>query len=276
MSAESTLIIQKNSSYKNYWGDLWSYRELFIILALRDISVRYKQTLIGVMWALIRPFLTIVVFTVIFGSIAALPADGGVPYSLFVAVGLLPWFFFSNALSDMASSLVANGNLISKVYFPRLIIPVSTMVVSLIDFFISFLIVIALFIWFQIVPGWQIIFLPFFICMAILTSLGPGILLASMNVKYRDFRYVLPFIVQFGLYVSPVGFIASLIPEKWRMLYAMNPMVSVIDGFRWTLFGGELNIDPKSFLISWLIIILFLWLGIKQFRRVEKSFADLI
>ncbi len=269
-------ILEPGRAEKNYWRDLWRYRELFQVLAWRDVSVRYKQTVIGVAWALIRPFLTMVVFTVIFGAVAKLPSEGTAPYALMVFAGMLPWSFFSTALSEASGSLVSNSNLISKVYFPRLIVPTATVVVAFIDFLISFAILVAMMVWYQFLPGWQILLLPVFIVLAFFASLGPGLWITALNVKYRDFRYVIPFIVQFGLYISPVGFSSSVIPEKWRLLYSLNPMVGVIDGFRWCLLGGETPIDWRAFGLSMAVTAFFLWLGIRKFRKTEKSFADLI
>jgi lipopolysaccharide transport system permease protein len=270
------LIIEAGRTERHYWRDIWRYRELFQVLAWRDVSVRYKQTVIGVAWALIRPLLTMIIFTIIFGKVAKLPSEGSAPYALMVFAGMLPWTFFSNALSDASNSLLSNGHLIGKVYFPRLILPIATIGVALIDFSVSFLILVALMIWFQFVPGWQIIWLPLFVMMAIAASLGPGLWMASLNVKYRDFRFVIPFVAQLGLYVSPVGFSSSVVPENWRLLYSINPMVGVIDGFRWCILGGESQIYLPGFVVSILITSLFLWLGIHRFRKMERSFADLI
>lgn len=271
-----TLIIEKGLADRHYWGDLWRYRELFFVLAWRDVSVRYKQTVIGLVWALIQPLLTMIVFTVIFSKVAKLPTDGVAPYALLVYAGLLPWQLFSTALTGASGSLIGNANLISKVYFPRLIVPTAAVVVSFVDFLISFVILIGLMLWYQFLPGWQILTLPFFVVMAFLASLGPGLWITALNVKYRDFRYIIPFMVQFGLYVSPVGFSSAVVPEGWRLLYSLNPVVGVIDGFRWAILGGESHLYLPGFLLSWGIISLFLWLGIRQFRKMEKSFADLI
>jgi lipopolysaccharide transport system permease protein len=273
---EPVLIIEPGRTEKNYWADLWRYRELFIILAWRDISVRYKQTVIGVVWAILRPFLTMIVFTVIFGRIAKLPSDGGAPYALLVFSAMLPWHLFSNAMSEASNSLINNEKLISKVYFPRMIIPIATIVTAFIDFGISFLILIGLMLFYQFSPGWHIFLLPVFILLALLASLGPGLWITAINVKYRDFRYVIPFIVQFGLYVSPVGFSSNVISNDWRLLYSINPMVGVIDGFRWCILGGESLLYWPGFVISLIIILLFLWLGITHFRKMEKTFADII
>ena len=273
---ESVLIIEPGRTEKNYWIDLWRYRELFLILAWRDISVRYKQTIIGILWAIIRPFLTMVVFTVIFGRIAKLPSDGSAPYALMVFAAMLPWSLFSNALSETSNSLISNASLIGKVYFPRLIIPAATLVTAFIDFFISFVILIGMMVYYQFAPGWHMLLLPFFIILALLASLGPGLWITALNVKYRDFRYIIPFVVQFGLYVSPVGFSSKIVPEQWRLLYNLNPMVGVIDGFRWCILGGNSPIYMPGFLLSLAIITFFLWLGIRQFRKMERTFADLI
>ena len=273
---ETVLVLEQGRSEKNYWSDLWRYRELFIILAWRDISVRYKQTIIGILWAILRPFLTMVVFTVIFSRIARLPSDGSTPYALMVFAAMLPWSLFSGALSESSNSLIGNANLIGKVYFPRMIIPVATLVTSCIDFLISFIILIGMMIFYQFVPGWRILLLPFFTLLALLASLGPGLWITALNVKYRDFRYIIPFIVQFGLYVSPVGFSSKVISEEWRMIYSLNPMVGVIDGFRWCVFGSESPIYLPGFMISFAIILFFIWLGVSCFRKMEKTFADLI
>jgi len=261
---------------KNYWRDLWTYRGLFQVLAARDISVRYKQTVIGVAWALIRPFLTMVIFTVIFGRVAKLPSEGNAPYALMVFAGMLPWQFFSNALSEASNSLVSNANLLTKIYFPRLIVPTASVIVSFVDFLISFVILVGMMVYYQYAPSWQILLLPVFVAVAFFASLGPGLWITSLNVKYRDFRYIIPFLVQFGLYVSPVGFSSSVVPEKWRLLYSLNPMVGVIDGFRWCILGGDSTINWNTFGMSLAVTSFFLWLGIHQFRKMERTFADLI
>lgn len=271
-----TLIIEPGMAERHYWRDLWHYRELFFVLAWRDVAVRYKQTIIGLAWALIQPLATMVVFTVIFGHIANLPTDGDAPYALMVYAGMLPWQLFSTALTGASGSLIGNANLISKVYFPRLIVPTAAVVVSFVDFLIGFVILIGLMLWYQFLPSWHILTLPFFVVMAFLSSLGPGLWITALNVKYRDFRYIIPFIVQFGLYVSPVGFSSSVVPDEWRLLYSINPVVGVIDGFRWAILGGESHLYLPGFLLSWGVIMFFLWLGIRKFRRMEKSFADLI
>jgi lipopolysaccharide transport system permease protein len=270
------LILEAGRTEKNYWRDLWRYRELFQVLAWRDVSVRYKQTVIGVAWAVIRPLLTMIVFTVIFGKIAKLPTEGTAPYALMVFAGMLPWTFFSTALADASNSLVSNANLISKVYFPRLIVPAATIMVALIDLLISFSILVLMMVWFQFLPSWQILLLPVFILLACLASLGPSLWITSLNVKYRDFRYIIPFIVQFGLYISPVGFTSNVIPEKWRLLYSLNPIVGIIDGFRWCVLGGQSAIYWPGFAASLATTVFFLWFGVRQFRKMERSFADLV
>ena len=265
------IVIEAGRSERHYWLDLWRYRELFQVLAWRDLSVRYKQTIIGVLWALIRPFLTMVVFTIIFGRIARLPTDGNAPYALMVFAGILPWTFFSTGLSEASNSLINNTSLISKVYFPRLIVPIATIVVAFVDFLISFGILLVLMGWYRFAPDWRIMVLPVFTVMGLFASIGPSLWIAALNVKYRDFRYVIPFIVQFGLYVSPVGFSSSVVPAQWRLLYSLNPMVGVIDGFRWCILRGQSELYPPSLLASVAVTVLFFWFGIRQFRKIEKT-----
>jgi lipopolysaccharide transport system permease protein len=274
-ASQKELIIEAGSIESQYWKDLWRYRELFYFLAWRDILVRYKQTAIGIAWALIKPFLTMVVFTVVFGNIAKLPSQG-VPYPILVFAGMLPWQFFANALGECSNSLIGNANLISKVYFPRLIVPTSAVIVSFVDFLISGSILLGLMAWYNFVPDWQILTLPFFILIASAASMGAGLWLAALTVQYRDFRFVVPFIIQFGLYISPVGFSSNIVPEQWRLLYSINPMVGVIDGFRWAILGGKVNIYMPSFLLSVGLVFLLLWSGIWYFRRMERTFADVI
>lgn len=273
---ETTLVIEPGRAELHYWRDLWSYRELFLILAWRDVSVRYKQTLIGATWAVVRPFLSMVVFTVVFGKLAKLPSEGQVPYALLVFAGMLPWFLFSSALGGAADSLLGSANLIGKVYFPRMIIPVATTVTAVVDFLISLVILAGVMLWYRFAPGWQILLLPIFVILAVLASLGPGLWITALNVKYRDFRYVIPFLLQIGLYVSPVGFSSEIVPERWRLLYNLNPMVGVIDGFRWCILGGESTLYGPGFVLSLVVVVGFLWLGINRFRSIEKQFADLI
>ncbi len=269
------LTIEAGRTERQYWKDLWRYRELFYFLAWRDILVRYKQTAIGVAWALIRPFLTMVVFTVVFGNLAKLPSQG-VPYPILVFAGMLPWQFFSNALSECSGSLIGNANLISKVYFPRLIVPTSAVIVSFVDFMISGMILLGLMAWYNFIPDWRILTLPLFILIAFAASMGAGLWLAALTVEYRDFRYIVPFIVQFGLYISPVGFSSSIVPEQWRLVYSLNPMVGVIDGFRWAILGGDSQIYLPGFALSLTLVVLLLWSGIWYFRKTERTFADVI
>jgi lipopolysaccharide transport system permease protein len=267
------LLIEPGRTEQNYWGDLWRYRELFCIMAWRDICVRYKQTAIGVTWAVLRPFLAMVIFSVVFGRIAKMPSNG-IPYPILVFAAMLPWQFFANALSESSNSLVANANLISKVYFPRLIIPAGAVITSLVDFFISVVLLGCLMIWFRFAPDWRLLTLPLFTVMAFLAALGPGLFLTALNVKFRDFRYVMPFIVQFGLFISPVGFSSSVIPGNWRLLYSLNPIVGVIDGFRWAICRGQSELYWPGFAVSTLVVVLFLWFGLWYFRKMEKTFAD--
>jgi len=269
------LIIEAGRTERQYWQDIWRYRELFYFLAWRDILVRYKQTAIGIAWALIRPFLTMVVFTVVFGNLAKLPSQGA-PYPILVFAGMLPWQFFSSALSECSNSLITNANLISKVYFPRLVVPASAVIVSFVDFMVSGMILLGLMAWYNFVPSWRILTLPLFIVIAFIASMGAGLWLAALNVKYRDFRYIVPFIVQFGLYISPVGFSSSIVPGKWRWLYSLNPMVGVIDGFRWAILGGEANLYWLEFNLSMGLIALLFVSGIWYFRKMERTFADVI
>jgi lipopolysaccharide transport system permease protein len=269
-------IIEPGHQAQNYWLDLWRYRELFRVLAWRDLSVRYKQTAIGAIWALLRPLLSMLVFTIIFGRIARLPSDGVAPYALMVFCGVLPWSFFATGLAEASNSLINNANLIGKVYFPRLIVPTAAVVVAFVDFLISFGILVVLLLWYQYPPSWHVVFLPLFVLLGFLASIGPSLWIAALNVRYRDFRYIIPFIVQFGLYVSPVGFSSSIVPEQWRLLYAINPIVGVIDGFRWSILGRQAALYLPGLAVSSAVTAVLLWFGIRQFRKLERNFADLI
>jgi lipopolysaccharide transport system permease protein len=273
--AQTELVIEAGKTEGRYWKDVWRYRELFYFLSWRDILVRYKQTVIGIAWSLIRPLLTMIVFTIVFGKLAKLPSEG-VPYPILVYTALLPWQFFSNSLSESSNSLISNSNLLSKIYFPRLILPTSSVIVGVVDFLISFVILIALMAWFHFVPQWRILALPFFLALALVTSLGFGLWLAALNVKYRDFRYIVPFIVQFGLYISPVGFSSTIVPEKWRLLYSINPMVGVIDGFRWAVLGGNIKLYWPGFILSLVLTGVIFLSGLRYFRNTERVFADVI
>ena len=272
---EFDLVIESGRLKKNYWNDLWRFRELFLFLAWRDILVRYKQTIIGLAWSIIRPFLTMIVFTIIFGRLAKFPS-GGVPYPILVYAAMLPWQFFSTCFNDASNSLLNNSNMLTKIYFPRLIIPVSTVIVNLVDFLISFVILIGLMIWYHFIPSWNIIYLPLFLGLALITSIGSGVYIAALNVKYRDFKYIVPFVVQFGMQISPVGYSSDMIPEKYRLLYSLNPMVGVIDGFRWCILGDQSHIYLPGLLLSIGLIVLLLFLGVWYFRKTEKTFADII
>ena len=260
---------------REYFKDLWRYRELFYVLAWRDVSVRYKQTSVGIAWALLRPALSTIVFTVIFGRLGKFPS-GGVPYPVLVLAGMLPWQLFSAGLSESGNSLIANSNLITKVYFPRLIIPGSSIVTSLIDFGISASLLAVLMAVYGVTPGWQIILLPVFVLLALVSAAGMGAWISALNVKYRDFIFVVPFIVQLGLYISPVGFSSSVVPQRWRLLYALNPMVGVIDGFRWCVLGGASPLLGWSFLVCLAIVFATAISGFLYFRRTERGFADVI
>ncbi len=275
MTAKQTLVIEAGRTERHYWRDLWRYRELFYFLAWRDILVRYKQTAIGVAWALIRPLVTMIILTIVFGKLAKLPSDG-VPYPILVFAAMLPWQFFANAFSEAGNSLIGNANMISKIYFPRLVIPGSAVIVSFVDFLISGAILVALMLWYGFLPDWRILTLPLFVLIAFAAAMGAGLWMAALNVKYRDFRYIIPFVVQCGLYISPVGFSSTVIPEQWRPLYSLNPMVGVIDGFRWAILGGNAQFYWPGFMVSLCLVGMVLVTGIIYFRKTEKSFADVI
>lgn len=271
------IIIEPKSTEKNYWRDLWRYRELFYILSWRDIKVKYKQTVLGILWAILRPLLTMLIFTFIFGSVAKMSQQSNVPYAIIVFAGVLPWQFFSNAVSESSASLIGNTNLITKVYFPRLIIPASSIITSFIDFFISLFLLVGIFFIYDYKPPVQIVLLPVFCIFLFMVSFGPGIYLTAMNVKYRDFRYIIPFIVQFGLFISPVGFSSEQVPEKWRFFYSLNPMASIIDVFRWCIVDGAPNpLVQPSFYISITCVFFLSILALRVFRKMEKTFADII
>jgi lipopolysaccharide transport system permease protein len=270
------LIIEHGRIEKQYWGDLWNYRELFYFLSWRDILVRYKQTVIGVAWALIRPVLSMLVFTVVFGKIAKLPTEGSAPYAILVFAAMLPWQFISSSLSEASNSLILNPGLISKIYFPRLIVPAGSVITSFIDFLISFAILGAMMSWYRFWPDWRVLTLPLFMVLAFAAAMGPGLWLCALSVEYRDFRYIVPFIVQFGIYVSPVGFSSTVVPAKWRLLYSLNPAVGVIDGFRWALLRGPIPLYWPGMLASIASTCALCLTGIWYFRRMERTFADVI
>lgn len=268
------IILEPGRASRQYWRDLWRYRELLVFLAWRDIAVRYKQTAIGVAWAVLRPALTMLVF-VGFRRLTGLPS-GGVPEPILVFAAVLPWQFFSSALTDCSGSLVGNANLISKVYFPRLLVPTAAAAVSMVDFAVTLVLLALLMLAYGYAPGWQLLALPFFTIVAFALALGVGLLLAALNVEYRDFRYVVPFIVQFGLFVSPIAFTTADVPERWRGWYALNPMVGVIDGFRWSILGGQTPLNAQALFTSLAVTALFAWIGVRHFRRTERGFADVI
>lgn len=273
--SDEIIFLENGNLAKNYWRDLWAQRELLLFLVWRDIIVRYKQTVIGISWVLIRPFLTMIVFTFVFGKIANL-SSGDVPYALVVFTGLLPWLFFSSALSDVSNSIIGNGHLISKVYFPRLIIPLSSLLVSTVDFMITFLLLFLVMAWFSFIPSWHIIFIFYYILLTILIAFGLGLWAAALNVRFRDFRHLIPFVLQLGVYVSPVGYSAQVVPEKWRLLYSLNPIVGVIEGFRWSIIGGEFTIYWPALMISTVISCVLVISGILYFRKTEATFVDVI
>ncbi len=269
------LIIEAGRSERQYWRDLWRYRELFYFLAWRDLLVRYKQTVVGVAWSLIRPFLTMLVLTLVFSKFGKMPAEG-IPYPLLVFCGMLPWQFFSTALSESGNSLVTNSNLISKVYFPRLVVPASSVITSFVDFLISAVFLVVLMFWYHYIPSGRIVFLPLFILLAFAASLGVGLWIAALMVAYRDFRFIVPFVVQFGLYISPVGFLSSVVPTEYRLLYSLNPMVGVIDGFRWCILSEQHALYLPGLIVSLVAVGILLATGIWYFRKTERTFADII
>jgi lipopolysaccharide transport system permease protein len=276
MESQPTLTIEAGKLERQYFSDLWRFRELFLFLSWRDILVRYKQTVFGILWAILRPFFTMVVFVFIFGKLGRFPSEGGAPYPIMVFAGMLPWQFFATSFTESSSSLLSNSNLISKIYFPRIILPFSSIVTSFVDLFFSFAVLILLMIGYGYAPSVRIVTIPVFIALAFLAALGPGVLIAALNVKYRDFRYVVPFIVQIGLYVTPVGFSSGIIPHKYQFLYSLNPMVGIINGFRWAIIGGKTAIYLPGFCLSLVLIAALLVFGIRYFRKTEKYFADLI
>ena len=274
------LWIEAGHTEKHYWADVWRYRELFYILAWRDVAVRYKQTVAGASWALVQPLLSMLIMTVIFGRIAGLPSEANAPYAVMVFAAMLPWQFFSNALSSSSQSIVSNAQLISKIYFPRLIIPASSIVVSLIDSAIALSILGGLMAWYRFVPGWRLLTLPVFVVLAVIAALGPGLIITALTVRYRDFRIVIPFLVQFGMYVSPVAYSTAVVRAKLGeglfLLYSLNPMVGVIDGFRWAILGGTSQLHQPGFTLSVVLSLLLLLAGIWYFRKTERVFADVI
>jgi lipopolysaccharide transport system permease protein len=269
------ITIEAGKSERHYWNDIWRYRELFYFLAWRDVLVRYKQTTIGIIWAVLRPLMTMAVFTLVFGKVAKLPSDG-VPYALLVFTGLLPWHFFASAFTEAANSLIENEKMITKVYFPRLIIPTSAVIASVLELIISGGLLFALMMVYGMTPDWRIVALPFFAVLAFAAAVGAGVWVAALNVRYRDFRYVIPFMVQAGLYISPVGFSSRLFPDEWRLLFYLNPITGVIDGFRWALLSGKPELYESGLLVSGAVTVMLVIIGIFHFRKTEKTFADVI
>ena len=253
---------------------VWQYRELLYFLIWRDVKIRYKQTILGAAWAILQPLMTMVVFTVIFGTFANIPSDG-LPYPIFTYTALLPWHYFSQAISRSGDSLVSSANLISKVYFPRLIVPIAAALAPLVDFALAFVLLLGMMVWFGIFPTWGVLALPLFLLLALMTALAVSLFLSAMNVKYRDVRHTIPFLVQFWMYASPVAYPVSLVPEKWRLLYGLNPMVGVIDGFRWALLGKS-SPDFGPMAVSAAVVLALLLGGIVYFKRMERIFADVI
>ena len=268
------LVLEAGRASRHYWRDLWRYRELLGFLAWRDVKVRYKQTVLGILWALIQPAVTLAVFTYIFGRLAGMPS-GGVPYPLLVLCGLLPWQLFSAAFANASGSLVSNTHLISKVYFPRLLVPLSSIAVAVIDFCVVLVLLAGMCAWWRFVPDWRVLLLPLFVLLTLVTAIGTGLWLTALTVRYRDFRFVVPFLLQVGLFLSPVGFSTTNLPN-WRQLYSLNPMVGAIDGFRWCLLRGQTPLDPFSLGVSVAMAVLFLVTGVWYFRRMERTFADII
>jgi lipopolysaccharide transport system permease protein len=275
MIRTETIVLEAGRANQNYWRDVFRYRELFFMLARRDVAVRYKQTAIGVLWAVLRPLLTMMVFTLVFGRIAKLPSNG-VPYALLVFSGMVPWYFFSSSVSESSGSLISNSNLLSKVYFPRILVPSSSVLVAAVDFLIAMALLLLTMLYFGVWPSWRLLTLPLFLAVAFSSSLGIGLLLSALNVRYRDFQFVVPFILQFGLYLSPVGFSSSVVPPQWTLVYALNPMVGVIDGFRWAILGGDFSLRWDVQVISVMVGFTLLITGIAFFRRFERGMADVI
>lgn len=269
------MVIEAGRARQRYWSDLWRYRELLYFLARRDISVRYKQTILGIAWAVIRPLAVMAVFTIIFGRIARLPSEG-VPYSLLVLTGMVPWFFFAGALSEGSMSLVKSANMMTKIYFPRLLVPMSAVAVAMVDLLIGLALLLLYMIWLGFTPTYRALALPAFVLLALCAALGLGLWFAAMTVRYRDVQFVIPFLVQFGLYVSPIGFASTVIPESWRWLFVLNPMVGVIEGFRWTFLAGSFPLRMDAIAVSFMVSLALIYSGLWYFRRAEREYADLV
>ncbi len=268
-------IIEAGALKQHYWKSLWAKRSLLYYLSRKDLTVRYKQTFVGVAWVLIRPFLTMVVFTIIFGSIANLDSNG-LPYGFIVFAGVVPWTLFANLFAETSGSLLANGALLRKVHCPRLIFPAASLLVALADCAVSFSLLIVMMICYQIAPSWQIIFFPFFILMAATTAVGLGLIAATLNAKFRDFQQLIPFLLQMGMYLSPVGYLNQLISKKWEFAYSLNPLAGIINGFRWSLVPQSIPIYVPGLLYSIGFSVVILLIGIKVFRSAEANFADTV
>lgn len=269
------LVLEAGYADDNYWSDVLRYRDIFIMLARRDLSVRYKQTAIGIIWALLRPALTMLVFTLVFGSIAEMPS-GGAPYALLVLSGTLPWLFFSSSVSESSNSLVANSNLLSKAYFPRILLPASSILVAAVDLIIALGLLTCLMWYFSVPPTWRLLTIPLFSLVTFAAALGLGLWLSVLNARYRDFQFIVPFMLQIGLYISPVGYVSSAIPERWQTLFAINPMVGVIDGFRWAILGENFSVPWATIASSAAISIALLITGLSFFRHFERRLVDII
>jgi lipopolysaccharide transport system permease protein len=269
------IVIEPNKGLKDFWQELWAYRELFYFLAWRDLVVRYKQTVIGVAWSLIRPVLSVIILTLVFGFLAKMPSRD-VPYPLVAMAGTLPWQFFASTVDMSSNALLNNTAMITKIYFPRLILPTATLIVSLVDFLISAVFLLILMAWYGLWPTVRIAVVPALIVLAAMASLGLGYWMTALNTKYRDFRHLVPFMIQFGFYASPVGYLSDVVPERWRLLYSLNPMVGVIDGFRWALLGKQTSLFLPGFLLSVALTVLLFVTGLRKFNRTEREFADVI
>lgn len=276
LQSERVTVIEQGALEREYWRDLWRFRELFAILTWRDLTLRHRQTVLGVAWSVIRPLTTVLVLSFVFGRVAKLPSDGSAPYPLMVLAGLLPWSLISSIVGQVCSTVLNNAPLMSKIYFPRLLLPAVTVATALMDALISVLLLFAMFLWFGFVPSWRILFLPVFLVFAVLASIGPGLWFTAMNVRYRDFQYGIGYFLQFGLYISPVGFSSAAVPQQWRFLYSLNPAVGVIDGFRWCLFRGAPPLYMPGLVCSVLITTVMLWAGVTHFRKSERTFVDLV
>jgi homopolymeric O-antigen transport system permease protein len=275
VEAKPVTVITSRYASETYWLDFWRHRELILFLAWRDLVARYKQTVVGVAWTILRPLASLLVYTFIFGRIAGLPSHG-IPYILLVLTGLMPWLLFSTIFNAASESLVANAHLVAKVYFPRLVIPVSSVAISVVDHLVAFALMALLMLWYGVIPGWQILLLPFVMLLAVLAALGIGLIVAVLNAQFRDFRQLIPFAMQLGIFISPVGYATSILPEKWRIIYAFNPVVGIIDSFRWCILGERELIYPPSILFTLIFVAVTIVVGINTFRRHEADIADVM